>query len=369
MRLKLTEDKKSELISKINEIYDKVSTSNDNESARVQSSIDELLDEYEVVEETDWNEVSEADVEDIYNKVQSFLRTTGLKEAVSSASVLDDIWSVIKEYALSEGFEEDEVDKYFFATENIDEEDPEYIIFEVRAELGFDALMELADMLNPIVEKIDEDSYFDAVDSGILQAYVNSALTEGCGSKEKKESYIVGITNDGVRKFYNGTDWSDSKGDAKIYSDRDEVMDTYNKITFKGNAKKTKDSGFRRVMISESISSNSINALEEISMDILEATYTGDYSGATKLFDKYKEVLRNERIESLELKESLVDAEEESVEESTDQVLSTAFEDACYCIENEISKDDWKEKYLKGLEITDDDIKEVWELAQDYCEE
>lgn len=45
---------------------------------------------------------------------------------------------------------------------------------EVRAELTFDALMDLASALNPIVAKYDRYAYFDAVTSGILDAYIEA---------------------------------------------------------------------------------------------------------------------------------------------------------------------------------------------------
>lgn len=43
---------------------------------------------------------------------------------------------------------------------------------EVRAELSFDGMLGLAEALNPIVEKIDPDAYFDQVTGGIMDAYM-----------------------------------------------------------------------------------------------------------------------------------------------------------------------------------------------------
>ena len=53
-------------------------------------------------------------------------------------------------------------------------EDPKTgdIEVQVRAELDYDNLMELADVLNKVVEKYDRNSYFDAEQPGIISAVI-----------------------------------------------------------------------------------------------------------------------------------------------------------------------------------------------------
>lgn len=67
------------------------------------------------------------------------------------------------------GFYEDEVDDY--SVIEIDEDADQYRI-EVRAELGYDSMERLADVLNLIVQKYDSGAYFDMVSPGIMEAYV-----------------------------------------------------------------------------------------------------------------------------------------------------------------------------------------------------
>lgn len=57
---------------------------------------------------------------------------------------------------------------------------------EVRAELDFGGLMELAEALNPIVESYNKWSYFDAVTSGIIEAYIPLDEVYASSSSDKK---------------------------------------------------------------------------------------------------------------------------------------------------------------------------------------
>ena len=45
-------------------------------------------------------------------------------------------------------------------------------VVEVRAELSYEAMSELADELNPIVQEVDQDAYFDMDEPGIMTAYL-----------------------------------------------------------------------------------------------------------------------------------------------------------------------------------------------------
>lgn len=67
------------------------------------------------------------------------------------------------------GFPEDEVDDY--SVIEIDEDSNQYRI-EVRAELDYDGMSRLADALDPIIQRYDSEAYFDMVDAGIMEAYV-----------------------------------------------------------------------------------------------------------------------------------------------------------------------------------------------------
>ena len=66
------------------------------------------------------------------------------------------------------GFPENEIDDYLFIDTKENEYDPDYITIEVRAELSYDACIELADVLDTIVTKYDPDAYFDMEAPGIM---------------------------------------------------------------------------------------------------------------------------------------------------------------------------------------------------------
>ena len=103
-----------------------------------------------------------------------------LDEAVGSSGTTEVISKELKDaaYKLFKtpkwGFESDkEIDDYInpiFAVS----EDPKTgdIEVQVRAELDYDNLMELADVLNKVVEKYDRNSYFDAEQPGIISAFI-----------------------------------------------------------------------------------------------------------------------------------------------------------------------------------------------------
>lgn len=76
----------------------------------------------------------------------------------------------VKEIMTSPDFGfEDDYDEY--STVEIYDKD-EYYEVEVRAEVSYDSMMDMANALDPIVEKYDKDAYFDMVTSGIMSAYV-----------------------------------------------------------------------------------------------------------------------------------------------------------------------------------------------------
>ena len=84
--------------------------------------------------------------------------------------IRDKITKVVKNVMMSAefGFPEDEVEEY-----SVVEVDPSGKV-EVRAEVGYEGLMTLCDALNPIVQRYDKDSYFEPVQPGIIQAWIEN---------------------------------------------------------------------------------------------------------------------------------------------------------------------------------------------------
>ena len=83
----------------------------------------------------------------------------------------DDLYNKASKVLQSEdfGFPLEEIADYLVIEV---EEIPEGIRAEVRAELSYSGMTELADALNPIVSKYDKNAYFDMVAPGIMEAYI-----------------------------------------------------------------------------------------------------------------------------------------------------------------------------------------------------
>lgn len=128
----------------------------------------------------DWETESDAEAEDWFKSYNGFNDEEELDESVKSSATAEVISKELKDaaYKLFKtpkwGFESDkEIDDYInpiFAVS----EDPKTgdIEVQVRAELDYDNLMELADVLNKVVEKYDRNSYFDAEQPGIISAVI-----------------------------------------------------------------------------------------------------------------------------------------------------------------------------------------------------
>lgn len=128
----------------------------------------------------DWETDSYSEAEDWFNSYNGFDDEEELDESVKSSATAEAISKELKDaaYKLFKtpkwGFESyKEIDDYInpiFAVS----EDPKTgdIEVQVRAELDYDNLMELADVLNKVVEKYDSNSYFDAEQPGILCSFI-----------------------------------------------------------------------------------------------------------------------------------------------------------------------------------------------------
>lgn len=69
------------------------------------------------------------------------------------------------------GFDESEAKQYSRVDASI--EDNQYGRIEIGCELDYDGLMRVCQELDPIVQAYDTDSYFEPVDSGIAEAWIN----------------------------------------------------------------------------------------------------------------------------------------------------------------------------------------------------
>lgn len=129
----------------------------------------------------DWETESDAEAEDWFNSYTGFDDEEELDESVKSSATAEVISKELKDaaYKLFKtpkwGFESNkEIEDYINPIFDVSE-DPKTgdIEVQVRAELGYDNLMKLADVLNKVVEKYDLNSYFDAEQPGIISAFIS----------------------------------------------------------------------------------------------------------------------------------------------------------------------------------------------------
>ena len=100
-------------------------------------------------------------------------------KAVTAATKLDtnklesQIWSVLEKYMKKQGVDIDDL-KAYTVVEIGPSSDQESIKVEVRSEYltSFSTQIEVSEKLDKVVEKYDENAYFDCEDAGILAAFI-----------------------------------------------------------------------------------------------------------------------------------------------------------------------------------------------------
>lgn len=87
------------------------------------------------------------------------------------------------------GFPEDEIKDYLFVDVSADND---MVKVEVRAELGFDSMLDLIEELNPIVSMYDSNAYFDMEEPGIASAYLSIDSINACKSTSPSQKITSG---------------------------------------------------------------------------------------------------------------------------------------------------------------------------------
>lgn len=147
-----------------------------------------------------------------------------INELININRLKDEIEAKVHEVMIEPpfGFLPDEVDEY--SVVEVTEEDGR-IKAEVRAELDYDGLFELCEALNPIVEKYDADAYFEPVEPGIADAYVennNTSTAVNSSSFINQYGEHHDYVSRGGRKFsvyYNEIDNSPEADAHKMWED------------------------------------------------------------------------------------------------------------------------------------------------------
>jgi hypothetical protein len=93
------------------------------------------------------------------------------------STLVDKLTKLTKNFMISQGFASEDVVDYY-TVDVSPTTDGRYLAVQVRAELGYADIVELAAELDPIVAEISQDAYFDVDEPGIITAYVPSDLIE-----------------------------------------------------------------------------------------------------------------------------------------------------------------------------------------------
>ena len=128
----------------------------------------------------DWETESDSEAEDWFKSYNGFNDEEELDESVGSSGTTEVISKELKDaaYKLFKtpkwGFESDkEIEDYinpiFDVSENPKTGDIEV---QVRAELGYNNLMDLSEVLDKVISKYDKDAYFEPEQPGILCAFI-----------------------------------------------------------------------------------------------------------------------------------------------------------------------------------------------------
>ena len=121
------------------------------------------------------------------------------------------------------GFTKDEAKAYIAVDATFDKNYGEdYLIIELRAEVDYEGLEEIFDMVNPIVATYDSDAYFDAAQPGIGVCWINCAKLAAIASSTS----IKGMYQEDLDNFFTKEDVTEL-ADAVQYK-LDDLLPAFN---------------------------------------------------------------------------------------------------------------------------------------------
>lgn len=117
------------------------------------------------------------------------------------------------------GFDADEVDSY--SEVEIYPVEIDCTCIEIRAEVSYDGLWQLKQACDPIIEKYYPDAYFDMVDSGILQTFIEDPKSISSASNE---TYFMQLK----RNYKNMRKFDDMTSDSAHILDFEDELKAHN---------------------------------------------------------------------------------------------------------------------------------------------
>lgn len=130
------------------------------------------------------------------------------------------------------GFTDEDI-RHYSAIDTYPTDDGRLCI-EVRAELSYDGMLDLIELLNPIVESVDSDAYFDMEEPGIATAFIetssiNSAQVIYVDPEDDETYYAMDDVDDGLEVLLNADIIVDEDGEYEY------VDDTYRWAKYPGS--------------------------------------------------------------------------------------------------------------------------------------
>lgn len=215
----------------------------------------------------------------------------------TSEGLQDEIYTKAIEVMMSPnfGFSKEEAEAYTYV-DVYDSDEHDATVVELRAEVSYDGMMELALACDPIVAKYDEDAYFDMDSPGIAVAYIRNnyiqSTTYDYGGAYDIESDMF-FTKEEI------TDWADSVVEQFNATNSTEFhvadvyfVDTTNLILEISDADISLDThiniDMRRITRPDDINKYTAIALEQLQADY-DNFYTEDMMSCTSIMGSYSD--------------------------------------------------------------------------------
>lgn len=215
----------------------------------------------------------------------------------TSEGLQDEIYTKAIEVMMSPnfGFSKEEAEAYTYV-DVYDSDEHDATVVELRAEVSYDGMMELALACDPIVAKYDEDAYFDMESPGIAVAYIRNnyiqSTTYDYGGAYDIESDMF-FTKEEI------TDWADSVVEQFNATNSTEFhvadvyfIDTTNLILEISDADISLDThiniDMRRITRPDDINKYTAIALEQLQADY-DNFYTEDMMSCTSIMGSYSD--------------------------------------------------------------------------------
>ncbi len=168
---------------------------------------------------------------------------------------------------------------------DVREEHENIVVVEVRAELSYDSMETLADLLEEVIRQYDSDAYFEQVDPGIMEAYLvfyqsaeaSEAIEAASPVSDTREHYLEPDDKDYYEEIDEFEQWEDVAIDADITIEDDGTYD-YDSYDFAKDYTTSGDYQVRYDDLGESIELRDYMTVVE-DIDLILANILPDVTG------------------------------------------------------------------------------------------